>query len=255
MGKGLIALVILIAAVGGGFWYIESRGSNDAYINAEAQKEAAAMAPYLSGTAPAQGAPSNANVQSEGSLHMIDSEPAGAAPATAAPTPPITNQPPQKIMHATLHTNKGDISIEFLDAQAPNTVANFIKLAQSGFYDGTKFHRVIKNFMIQGGDPLTKDDTKQSQWGMGGPGYQFADELGASNHNVVGTIAMANSGPNTNGSQFFINVANNNFLDDKHTVFGRVTAGMEVVHAIEDVQTGASDRPVAPVIIESVTVS
>ena len=157
-------------------------------------------------------------------------------------------------MHATLHTSKGDIKIEFLDTQAPNTVANFVKLAQSGFYNGTKFHRVIKGFMIQGGDPLTKDDSLAARWGTGGPGYAFADEISAGNKNDAGTIAMANSGPNTNGSQFFINVGSNNFLDDKHTVFGRVVGGMDVVQAIENTATGSGDRPVEPMIIESVEV-
>ncbi len=158
-----------------------------------------------------------------------------------------------KIMNATFHTNKGDITIEFLDTLAPNTVANFVKLAGSGFYDGVKFHRVIKGFMIQGGDPLTKDDSKSDFWGTGGPGYSFNDEIGPGNKNDAGTIAMANSGPNTNGSQFFINVANNNFLDTKHTVFGHVTKGMDVVHAIENTPTGQNDRPISPVIIQSVS--
>ena len=158
-------------------------------------------------------------------------------------------------MHATLHTTKGDITIEFLDTQAPGTVANFIKLASSGFYNGTKFHRVIKGFMIQGGDPLTKDDSQMTRWGTGGPGYAFNDELYAGNKNDAGTIAMANSGPNTNGSQFFINVASNNFLDSKHVVFGRVVSGMEVVTAIENTPTGANDRPVEPMVVKSVTVS
>ncbi len=135
-----------------------------------------------------------------------------------------TNQ--QTIMHAILHTNKGDISIEFFSADAPNTVANFVKLAGEGFYNGTKFHRVIPGFMIQGGDPLSKDDAQAARWGTGGPGYQFADELRPDNHNDIGTISMANAGPDTNGSQFFINTAANNFLDDKHTTFGKVTAGM-----------------------------
>ncbi len=157
-------------------------------------------------------------------------------------------------MHATLHTNKGDIGIEFFDTSAPKTVANFVKLAKQGFYDGTKFHRVIANFMIQGGDPLSKDDSQMAAWGTGGPGYQFADELRPDNHNVVGTISMANAGPNTNGSQFFINVADNSFLDTKHTTFGKVTAGMDVVLAISKTQTGQNDRPVSPVIINSVTV-
>lgn len=185
----------------------------------------------------------------------VSSTPVTVGDAAVQPqTSTVTPTAPQKITSATLHTNKGDVSIEFLTDATPNTVANFIKLAQSGFYDGTKFHRVIKGFMIQGGDPLTKDDSKKALWGTGGPGYQFADEIGASNKNDVGTIAMANAGPNTNGSQFFINVAANNFLDTKHTVFGRVTAGMDTVKAIEATATDSSDRPTTPVIIESVTV-
>jgi peptidylprolyl isomerase len=176
--------------------------------------------------------------------------PAGQANASNGDTP-VTNTNQQKIMQATLHTTKGDITIEFSDA-TPNTVANFIKLAQAGFYNGTKFHRVIKGFMIQGGDPLTKDDSMMARWGTGGPGYQFADEIGASNQNNIGTIAMANSGPNTNGSQFFINVAGNNFLDTKHTVFGKVVAGMDVVTAIENTPTVPGDRPQTAMVITSV---
>ncbi len=159
-----------------------------------------------------------------------------------------------KNMIAILKTNQGDIEIEFFTEDAPKTVANFVKLAQEGFYDETKFHRVIKDFMIQGGDPNSKDDSKQSSWGTGGPGYQFEDEIHANNHNIVGTIAMANSGPNTNGSQFFINTADNDFLDTKHTVFGRVSSGMEVVTAIENTKTGESDRPVSPMIINSIEI-
>ena len=160
----------------------------------------------------------------------------------------------QKIMGAIMHTNMGDITIAFNPA-TPNTVANFVKLAKAGFYNGTKFHRVIKGFMNQGGDPLSKDDSKQAQWGTGGPGYKFDDEIGAENRNAPGTLAMANSGPNTNGSQFFINVADNSFLDTKHTVFGIVTAGPEVVMAINGVETTGSptDRPLEPVVIESIT--
>lgn len=159
----------------------------------------------------------------------------------------------QNIMNATLHTTKGDITIEFLEAQAPNTVANFVNLAKDGFYNDVKFHRVIKGFMIQGGDPLTRDDSKIAYWGTGGPGYKFNDEITAENHNDVGTISMANAGPNTNGSQFFINTAKNNFLDQKHTVFGKVTAGMEVVKAIENVLTDENDRPLEAVVIKSIT--
>jgi peptidylprolyl isomerase len=132
------------------------------------------------------------------------------------------------------------------------TVENFTKLAKSGFYDGVKFHRVIPGFMIQGGDPLTKDDSMILRWGTGGPGYQFDDEIHAKNRNDVGTISMANAGPDTNGSQFFINVGANNFLDAKHTVFGKVIAGMDVVLAISNVKTVPGDRPVDAVIIESI---
>lgn len=158
-------------------------------------------------------------------------------------------------MKAILHTNKGDITLELREHDAPNTVANFIKLAQSGFYNGTKFHRVIKDFMIQGGDPLSADDSKEAYWGTGGPGYKFADEIHAENRNVPGSISMANAGPDTNGSQFFINTKDNAFLDTKHTVFGNVVAGIEVVTAIENAQTGPADRPVEPMVIESVTLA
>jgi peptidylprolyl isomerase len=157
-------------------------------------------------------------------------------------------------MKATLHTNKGVIGVELLENDAPQTVGNFAKLAQEGFYDGTKFHRIIKDFMIQGGDPQTKDDAQKARWGTGGPGYQFADEIHDNNLNEMGTLSMANAGPDTNGSQFFINVADNNFLDTKHTVFGKVVSGMEVVHAIEEVETESSDRPVEPVVIEKITI-
>ena len=158
-------------------------------------------------------------------------------------------------MIATIQTNHGEIMLEFFSTEAPLTVENFIKLAQEGFYDGTKFHRVIKGFMIQGGDPLTKDNALKDQWGTGGPGYKFDDEIHANNKNNTGTISMANAGPNTNGSQFFINVADNNSLDTKHTVFGKVTSGMDVVQAIENVVTEGPDRPVEDVIIESITIT
>ena len=156
-------------------------------------------------------------------------------------------------MKAILHTNKGNITIELYET-TPNTVANFIKLAKEGFYDGVKFHRVIKDFMNQSGDPLTKDDSKKQFWGTGGPGYSFNDEITSSNKNDIYTISMANSGSNTNGSQFFINVTQNNFLDSKHTVFGKVTSGDDVVSDINSVKTDSSDRPIDPIVIESITV-
>ena len=158
-------------------------------------------------------------------------------------------------MKAQLHTSMGDITIQLLDTTTPKTVENFIKLAQNGFYNETKFHRVIEKFMIQGGDPLTKDDSQAALWGTGGPGYKFDDEITPSNNNSIGTIAMANSGPNTNGSQFFINVADNNFLDTKHTVFGRVMEGMNVVNAIVETPVNGSDKPLTSVVLNSVTVS
>jgi len=178
-------------------------------------------------------------------------------PKTDNETKTINNIDNKKITKemtsAILNTNMGNITIEFFDEQAPNTVANFIKLAKADFYNGVKFHRVIKGFMVQGGDPLTKDDAKINLWGTGGPGYSFADEIHKDNKNDIGTIAMANSGPNTNGSQFFINTASNNFLDGKHTVFGKVVSGMEVITKIENTPTGTSDRPLTPVVIESIT--
>ena len=170
---------------------------------------------------------------------------------------PLETNATKPMTTVTMTTNKGAITLELFGDKTPKTVENFVKLASEGFYNGTRFHRVIKGFMIQGGDPLSKDTAKQSMWGTGGPGYSFADELGgtnSANSNVIGTIAMANSGPNTNGSQFFINTANNNFLDTKHVVFGRVTAGMDVVTAIENTKTGAQDRPVEDMIIEKVEV-
>jgi peptidylprolyl isomerase len=146
----------------------------------------------------------------------------------------------------------GDITLSF-NPETPKTVENFRSLAKSGFYDGTKFHRVIKDFMSQGGDPLSKDDSKKGSWGTGGPGYKFNDEITDTNSNDAGTIAMANAGPNTNGSQFFINAVDNNFLDTKHTVFGKVTAGLDVAKAINTVAVDGSDKPLEPVILKSIT--
>ncbi len=154
----------------------------------------------------------------------------------------------------TLITSKGAITIELYSDKAPKTVENFTKLAKEGFYNGTRFHRVIKGFMIQGGDPLSKNLADANRWGTGGPGYQFADEIHTDNKNNIGTISMANSGPNTNGSQFFINVGNNNFLDTKHTVFGRVTAGIDVVTAIENTKTAPGDRPLEEIVVQKIEV-
>jgi cyclophilin family peptidyl-prolyl cis-trans isomerase len=145
---------------------------------------------------------------------------------------------------ATMNTSEGAITFELFDDDAPETVANFRKLAGDGFYDGLTFHRVIKDFMIQGGCPQGT--------GTGGPGYTFDDEI--NDHKLTrGALAMANAGPNTNGSQFFIVTAEQcPWLDGKHTVFGEVAAGMDVVDKLEGVDTDAADRPTAPVGISSV---
>ncbi len=138
-----------------------------------------------------------------------------------------------------LKTTMGDVKIELFEKAMPVTAGNFRKLVEKGFYDGTVFHRVIKGFMVQGGDP--------EGTGYGGPGYTIKDEFAPENRNARGTISMANAGPNTGGSQFFINVVDNNGLDRKHPVFGKVVGGMEVVDAISKTPTDANDRPRTPV--------
>lgn len=146
--------------------------------------------------------------------------------------------------NAKINTTQGTIAVELFDEDAPKTVENFRKLAADHFYDGIIFHRVIADFMIQGGCP--------EGTGTGGPGYTFEDEI--NDHKVVrGALAMANAGPDTNGSQFFVvTAATAPWLDGKHTVFGRVTDGMEAVDAIEALPTGAGDRPLEPPVIESI---
>jgi peptidyl-prolyl cis-trans isomerase B (cyclophilin B) len=146
-----------------------------------------------------------------------------------------------------MHTNRGAIEIELFDDDAPKTVENFRKLAGDGFYDGIIFHRVIKDFMVQGGDPTGT--------GSGGPGYTFEDEIN-DNKVVRGALAMANAGPNTNGSQFFIvTTGAAPWLDGKHTVFGQVTSGMDTVDAIEASETDGRDRPRDDAVIERVELS
>jgi cyclophilin family peptidyl-prolyl cis-trans isomerase len=178
---------------------------------------------------------------------------------TTAPPLPLTNtpmniQPIAQKVNVTLTTSTGVIQLELDGTRAPITVGNFVALAQKGFYNGTTFHRVIPDFMIQGGDPLSKDPSKRALHGTGGPGYTFPDEIN-SEHIVRGTIAMANSGPNTNGSQFFIVTAPATpHLDGRHTNFGKVVAGMDVVDAISQVKRDENDNPLEPVIVQSVTV-
>ena len=149
---------------------------------------------------------------------------------------------------ATFETTKGTITVELFDQDAPKTVANFEKLANSGYYNGVTFHRVIADFMIQGGDPLGQ--------GTGGPGYKFADEFSPKlRHSKAGILSMANSGPNTNGGQFFITLVPTPHLDNKHSVFGEITEGMDVVNKIGKTATSKpGDRPVKPITINSVTI-
>jgi peptidylprolyl isomerase len=135
-----------------------------------------------------------------------------------------------------LKTNVGDVTLLLYD-DMPITTGNFRKLVEKGFYDGTVFHRVIDGFMIQGGDPIGT--------GLGGPGYSIKDEFSSHNKNERGTISMANAGPNTGGSQFFINLVDNNYLDKMHPVFGKVVEGMNVIDAIGKTKTNAQDRPMS----------
>ncbi|MEI7904427.1 MAG: peptidylprolyl isomerase [Candidatus Firestonebacteria bacterium] len=148
---------------------------------------------------------------------------------------------------ATLKTNMGDIVIELFTEQAPKTTANFIKLAEKGFYDGVIFHRVIPNFMIQGGDPTGT--------GRGGPGYTFEDEFAPGlKHTKAGMLSMANAGPNTNGSQFFVTVAPTPWLDGKHAIFGQVIEGMDLVIKMSKVETLPGDKPKKDIVMEKVTI-
>jgi len=176
--------------------------------------------------------------------------PADQATNTTNQAPPLENQketmPPNGKIEKTLSdfgeingkivtltTTKGPIVIELYREQAPLTTANFLSLVNSGFYNGIVFHRVIADFMAQVGDPLTKDPGKESMWGTGGPGYTIADEFGPGlTHSGPGIVSMANSGPNTGGSQFFITYAATDWLDGKHAIFGHVTQGMDVVNQI-----------------------
>ncbi|MBI4596801.1 MAG: peptidylprolyl isomerase [Candidatus Omnitrophica bacterium] len=148
---------------------------------------------------------------------------------------------------AIIETTKGTITIELYNDLAPKTAANFVKLANQGFYNGIIFHRVIPNFMVQTGDPTGT--------GTGGPGYAFEDEFGAGlTHSQPGTVSMANSGPNTNGSQFFITVVPTPWLDGRHAIFGHVIAGQDVVTAIVNAQRNAQDRPLQDITMTTVTI-
>lgn len=165
---------------------------------------------------------------------------------------------PEKITSATITTSKGDIEITFA-TNTPLAVKNFARLALEGFYDGTRFHRVMRDFMIQGGDPLSKDTANKAIWGQGGPGYAFKDEFHKNDGFPQGTLAMANSGPNTNGSQFFIvtSITGAPWLIGKHTVFGHVTKGLDVALKINEVETtdsNAKNIPLEDILIEKIEI-
>lgn len=174
-------------------------------------------------------------------------------PMETPPTKPDFTKPLADNITATLKTSMGDIVIKFFPKDAPMTVNNFIQLAQQGFYDGDRFHRVIKGFMIQTGDPNSKDENFDND-GLGGPGYEFQDEINS--HKLVrGAVAMANAGPDTNGSQFFIVTAQSTpWLDGHHTVFGEVVSGMDVIDKIESTTTNANDHPTSNITITKVTI-
>lgn len=167
--------------------------------------------------------------------------------ATTGKDIPMNKPDSKDVVRIKIETTLGDIEAELYQKEAPKTVANFVSLAKKGFYDGIIFHRVIPGFMIQTGDPTGT--------GTGGPGYQFADEFSPNlKHHEAGIFSMANSGPNTNGSQFFITEAPTPWLDQKHSVFGKVTQGMDVVHAIANSKRGANDKPVTKIEMKKVLV-
>ena len=162
-------------------------------------------------------------------------------------SPPDLTIDLDKAYTATLDTNHGEIVVELDPARAPLAVNNFVFLARDGYYDGVIFHRVIENFMIQGGDRLGQ--------GTGGPGYKFADEFHPSlRHDRAGILSMANAGPNTNGSQFFITLGPTPHLDNRHSIFGEVVEGLDVVKRIGSVPTARGDRPVKPVVMNAVRI-
>lgn len=174
------------------------------------------------------------------------------APSEEESASAVATQPTERPI-VILKTNQGEIELELFRDLSPNTVENFLRLSQTDFYDGIKFHRVIKGFMVQGGDPNSMDDN-WSDDGMGGPGYTFADEFN-DQPLTRGSLAMANAGPNTNGSQFFIVTADATpWLDGKHTNFGRVITGYEVVEAIEKSPVNEQDHPIEDVVIIDIVV-
>ena len=203
---------------------------------------------YLKATSVETAPPNNSIVTTNDAYNSGDN-----ATSTSTSSPATTDNKSSSTV-AVLKTSLGEIEVELLPNKTPQTVQNFVKLAKDGFYNGTRFHRVIKNFMIQGGDPLSKDLAYRTRWGTGGPGYSFPDELTGQEKYPAGTLAMANSGPNTNGSQFFIVTGASVALQPDYTVFGKVISGQDVADKISFVKTNVQDQPVQDVVLESVTI-
>ncbi len=243
-GPALVFVVLIAALV----CYAAYRlSTNNAEINTT-PKSADAVVPYAD--SPLAKTSTTTSVKAENRAASTSQE---TAKHTNSIKLPMTNENAKVTTGAVISTTLGDIEIQFLETKAPKTVANFVSLAATNFYSGIKFHRVIDGFMIQVGDPLTKNDSQMAQWGTGGPGYKFADELSGSETYEQGVVAMANSGPNTNGSQFFIMTGVGVNLPPSYTVFGKVTKGIDVAVAISKVKTTPSDRPVDSITIKSVT--
>ena len=237
--KNIILSIIIIAAViVGGYYLFRDKKADPAALINTGLSSGTTQENYS--TTPPAGA--------VGEMGEI-TPPATPSPTAPAPTPTTSTNP--KTHMITIETNYGKIVIETYDSDAPNTVKNFVTLAGKGFYNGLTFHRVIKGFMIQGGDP--------NGTGTGGPGYKFDDELNPATASYKagykkGVVAMANAGPNTNGSQFFIMTADYP-LPNAYTIFGKVVSGQDVVDAIANVQTGANDKPISPVTMKTVVVN
>ncbi len=196
--------------------------------------------------------PSASQTSQTDSYSISNQEPAAPKPAPIANS---MNEASKEGPVVVMKTSMGDITLQLFEAAAPKTVKNFVDLAKKDFYDGVQFHRVIRDFMIQGGDPLSKSQPENFRLhGTGGPGYTFEDEINAFKL-VRGRLAMANAGPDTNGSQFFIvTTAETPWLDGRHTVFGEVISGMDVVDRIEGVKTAAQDHPAEPVTITDIII-
>jgi cyclophilin family peptidyl-prolyl cis-trans isomerase len=233
MTKNIILSLLVVGVLVAGYFYInkDNKKPSDVFMQYSTTTESATDKVFEDGTTS-----ENAMVS-----------------ATVVPSPSSTptNTNNKKTHMVTIETNYGKIVIETYDSDAPNTVKNFVTLSEKGFYNGVIFHRVIKGFMIQGGDPTGT--------GMGGPGYKFDDELNPNTASYKagykkGVVAMANAGPNTNGSQFFI-MHQDYPLPNNYTIFGHVVSGQDVVDKIANVQTGANDKPTTPVVMKTVTVN